>query len=343
MSLVSLFTGSFRNTFAASGVFIEDQPYEKGFAEHYKSHIRKHVDSFEELRQDALEVACRRARISTPICILILIAGILILQYENFSEFSCKLTGGIVFSSFVYAFLWVYMPIDKYKSYIKDDIFPAIISFFGDYKYSPYCPNRVYKFRDHGIVPDYEIEESEDSICGNYDGVNIDLFETELEVKKRSKSRDSYVSVFKGIVIHLSMNKNFSGKTIVKRDGGAISNFLKNNFASNDLQNVKLEDPRFEKIFEVYSSDQVEARYLLTTSFMERLMELNNCYGGEGVECSFHKDKLLVMIPVKRDLFEPGSIYQAEDFVDDAKSLLKEINLIFKIIDILKLNQNIGL
>ena len=36
-------------------------------------------------------------------------------------------------------------------------------------------------------------------------------------------------------------------------------------------------------------------------------------------------------------MFEPGSIYEPEDFIDDSKSLLKELNLIFSIIDQLKL------
>ena len=42
-------------------------------------------------------------------------------------------------------------------------------------------------------------------------------------------------------------------------------------------------------------------------------------------------------------MFEPGSIHEREDFIDDAKSLLSEMQSIFQIIDTLKLNQNIGL
>ena len=49
------------------------------------------------------------------------------------------------------------------------------------------------------------------------------------------------------------------------------------------------------------------------------------------------------MIPIKQDMFEPGSIFEPEDFVDDSKSLLKELNLIFGIVDILKLNMKINL
>ena len=49
------------------------------------------------------------------------------------------------------------------------------------------------------------------------------------------------------------------------------------------------------------------------------------------------------MIPIKKDMFEPGSIFEPEDFIDDSKNLLKELNLIFNIIDQPKLNMNINL
>mgnify|MGYP001230305973 FL=1 len=50
-----------------------------------------------------------------------------------------------------------------------------------------------------------------------------------------------------------------------------------------------------------------------------------------------------MMIPIKKNMFEPGSIYEPEDFIDDSKNLLKELNLIFNIIDQLKLNMKINL
>ncbi len=96
-------------------------------------------------------------------------------------------------------------------------------------------------------------------------------------------------------------------------------------------------------MFEVYSDDQVEARYLLTVTFIERLKELVENFGGKSIQCCFYNNKLLMMIPIEKDLFETGSIYEAEDFIDDSKSLLKELSLIFNIIDTLKLNMKINL
>jgi len=40
------------------------------------------------------------------------------------------------------------------------------------------------------------------------------------------------------------------------------------------MKRVGLVDPVFEKIFEAYGTDQVEARYLLTPTFMQRLVRL---------------------------------------------------------------------
>jgi hypothetical protein len=42
-------------------------------------------------------------------------------------------------------------------------------------------------------------------------------------------------------------------------------------------------------------------------------------------------------------MFEPGPITKPEDFIDDSKNLLKEINSIFNICDTLKLDVNTGL
>ena len=109
------------------------------------------------------------------------------------------------------------------------------------------------------------------------------------------------------------------------------------------MDKVTLEDPIFEKKFDVYSTDQIEARYLLTTSFMERLLELSSSYGDSDLQCSFYNDRLLLMIASRKNHFETGSIFQPADFTDDINIILRDMSTIFKIIDDLKLYQRSGL
>ena len=240
-------------------------------------------------------------------------------------------------------------PLRDYHGSIKDDIFPAILSFLDGFKYTPKVYETWYmtKFKEFDIIPSYENENNEDHIQGKYKGVNISLCESHLMNKKEE-------TLFKGIVISLDIHKYFKGKTVVRKDFGSVGNLvgktyrrsaeiLKGSSRFSELTSVRLEDPRFEKEFEVFSTDQVEARYLLTTSFMERLLELRDKLFIQKIECSFYKNILLMMISTKKDMFEPGSIFEPADFVDDVRSLLIEMNLIFEIIDILKLDVDIGL
>ena len=61
------------------------------------------------------------------------------------------------------------------------------------------------------------------------------------------------ITVFKGLTIILSMNKSFHGKTLVKKDPNTFGKLFEK--IPNGLENVKLEEPAFENLFEVYSSD----------------------------------------------------------------------------------------
>jgi hypothetical protein len=341
LSIFSLITGNFQTFKDLENVFIEQESYEKGFAKHYHKHLKEHVVSFEERRLQALKKACRRTRISIPLLILAIALAFFILRSYELDGESVKSLLYSVVGLFILAGWWILKSLKKYNTSIKSIIFPKIISFIGDFKYSAQCSATVAQMKNSDIVPKHTIENNEDKIVGEYKDVKINLFESHLKIEQRSKNTTNYKTVFKGMVITLSMNKNFNGKTVVKRDKGAFGNWFK--AKSTKLSNVKLEDPNFEKIFEVYSSDQIEARYLLTTSFMERLSQLKDSFEGKGLECSFYDNKLLIMIPVKKNLFEPGSIYEVEDFVDDSKKLLKEMNDIFQIIDILRLDYNIGL
>ena len=76
------------------------------------------------------------------------------------------------------------------------------------------------------------------------------------------------------------------------------------------MQTVKLESTNFEKRFNVFSKNQVEARYLLTPTFIEKFTRLYTAFGTNKAKCSFYKDfsgneRIMFAISTKRDLFEP--------------------------------------
>ena len=323
--------------------FPEEKDYEIGFSDHYNKYLKDKVERFEENRISTLKEA--RKRLIIWLFYIFFTSFIVYFLYKNFLELNRDIvafTTLILVSIGVAApFFWIFSPIWSYEENIKKEIFPNVLNFFGDFKYHIETKKSVKEYYATELIPKHDTEIAEDHITGTYKDIKVDLFETKLSKDSDENSSTTLNTVFDGIIVELSMNKSFSGKTVIKKDIGTVGNWFINK--STSLKKVKLEDPIFEKMFEVYSDDQVEARYLLTVTFIERLKELVENFGGKSIQCCFYNNKLLMMIPIEKDLFETGSIYEAEDFIDDSKSLLKELSLIFNIIDTLKLNMKINL
>ena len=98
------------------------------------------------------------------------------------------------------------------------------------------------------------------------------------------------------------------------------------------------QDVKFNEIYEVSSTDQIEARYLITTAFMNRLLEQKNF-----ISVSFEYGNVNIALHCSYiDWFEIPISKRADD-INTYKVIISEIVQIIKIIDSLKLEQKIGL
>ncbi len=96
--------------------------------------------------------------------------------------------------------------------------------------------------------------------------------ETDNDGHTTTRTEEHWRDIFKGLFFSADFNKQFNGCTLVRAGKAGILSGLFGNL-------VKLEDPRFSQQFKVYSSDQIEARYLLTPRMMERLLDLKDSLG----------------------------------------------------------------
>ena len=321
--------------------YVESEPYEEGFAEHYRTRLLPRVKNYEKKRIKALNVARIRCLKSIPIIIVLL--GI-ILAISN-SDVLRKNTINIFLISvgiISVIVVFIYSSINKYKTSIKGNIFPRILEFAGDFVYKPNYSAPFAQYKKYDILPPFDppASFSEDYVKGTYNNVNIEFFEARLIRGANSKIKKP---VFNGVIAKISVNKKFSSKTIIRPDKGSFGDWVSGRKLPENQEVVRLEDPVFDKLFNVYSNDQIEARYLLTTTFMERLIEVEKAFGSQKIECSFYKQSLVMAIHLKKDWFEPGPITEIEDFQDDSKNLLADINSIFNICDTLQMDSEIRL
>lgn len=312
------------------------------FTAHYQTHIQPKIADFEEKRLRHLQKLRKRLMIAVPLFPLLLAAQLSLHMMLGANNAHDAVLG---ISLMIYAGLgwWSWGPIRDYKSAIKSDIFPLIFKYFDRgsdwFEYSEEGKLSVAELEPSGIIPSYDRAHLEDYVEGYYKEVALELEEAKLTETRGSGKNRRTVTTFKGLFIRLSMNKNFNGHTLLKRDRGAIGNWLGSKFANGGKERVALEDPEFEKKFEVYSTDQVEARYLLTTSFMERLLQLSRIFDNAALQAAFYDNCLLLLIPSREDRFETSSIFSPATFEEDIRTILAEMEQIFQIIEILKLYQ----
>lgn len=143
------------------------------------------------------------------------------------------------------------------------------------------------------------------------------------------------------IFVETKINKKIEQEIFVKsKEGLSISN-LKN----KDI--VSLEDPLFNNSFNTYADNQIEARYILTPSFMTRLLNYkksHDCKVDVIVSNKVKEDaNIFLYFSTKKDWF---SCSIEEDFLDNPRpfyGILQEIKQIAEVIDALKLDQDIGM
>lgn len=125
------------------------------------------------------------------------------------------------------------------------------------------------------------------------------------------KSETKYEEVFKGVLYVSDFNKNFSGKTLIYPDfmrnvfGGVIGEMVNKVAMLGEKKLVKLENIEFEREFAVYSTDQVEARYILSPLLMERMLELKKQFK-TNMLFSFNESKMIIALPNPGNIFNPN-------------------------------------
>ncbi len=187
-------------------------------------------------------------------------------------------------------------------------------------------------FRERRLIGGYDTAKRYDHLQGMVHGSGFSLFQATLRKHRRdSKGRRRTVTVFRGQLIRIGFPRKFHGVTLVLRDAG-LFNFALG--AGSDLKRVGLVDPAFEKTFEVFGSDQVEARYLLTPTFMERLLKLEQIFQGGKIRAAFARGELLIAIEGD-DLFKPGSMFRPMAQKDRALAMRDDLMAIRALIDAL--------
>lgn len=248
-----------------------------------------------------------------------------------------KAIGGLSFIAFTCLYRWVTSPKREYIKSYKEKIMPHLARMACGLEYSFKGCMPMDRIKPSKIIPSYDKIESEDCFTGTHKGVDLVFNELHLSEMRGSGKNRRRVTTFKGLSILLSMKKRkFLGHTIVVNDQGGMGTWFTEKTKS--LTRANLVDPVFEKEFNVYTNDQVEARYLIDPIVMQKLVDLCSHYQGDSLSAAYFESQMLILIASKNNFFEPPSIYEEAVDIGALRMLRSEINHILSIIDYLDIS-----
>lgn len=192
---------------------------------------------------------------------------------------------------------------------------------------------------------DHNIYVGDDYIWGKIGETKIEFSEIFSAYSSKSSTYSSTYShlIFKGLFFIADFNKSFTGRIVVLPDKaerflGRLGSKLQST-SRNHGQLIRLEDNEFEKYFVVYGDDQITARYVLSTSLMNRIVDFKK-KTGRNIHFSFVDSKFYLAIPCPKALFEPKLYKTLLDF-NPIKEYFEDLQLAMEIVDDLNLNTRI--
>lgn len=221
---------------------------------------------------------------------------------------------------------WGYMPISKAKKTIKIGINSAIARHFGIAYEHEVDPGAEYSAaRQYALIPGCDRDNFEDRWFGTLEGHDFNLYEAHLEERRGSGKNRRWVTVFRGAIIAMEFGRDFHSTTLLQRRGkhkkwfglGGRADHV--NFKGHRLDYVDQVHPDFEDVFEVWSDDQVEARYIVHPSYVEHLLALEKAFHGKAVRALFKAGEVVIAVQ-SGNLFESGSMDANEDHIRVAEA-----------------------
>ncbi len=302
----------------------------------------------------------------------------------QFLSFPLALVSGIIifvtFWAIIFSpFLFFIMQSDtqkKFKNLVKEKCLIPLLQIFGDIHKSDKFPDKEY-LKKSDLFYSLKDLTYDDNFEGTHNGVKFHITEVDMEtyrgvvisfssnkkiaspvtITKKNTStsvatqkRSSFLFLIYIIILAIAPIMISRGNNMMQLHLFMLPVYIFSvilmvkNIMKNKKEIVNLEKTSFNKTYDVQTNDQVEARYLLTPAFMERLENLKTAFNSNQIECAFYDDKVIFAIKTKKDLFELVENIQTP--LQDSKRItqfMEEIATTYEMIDYFKLDQKTGL
>jgi hypothetical protein len=315
------------------------------FENFYNQSLFREMEALDERRKKVLKRLLSIISGTGAGMLLSVLAAIYLVSPEKDQHFILVFVAPVVIL-LLGVLVWSVYGRDKYfVADFKRQLIEPIIHFISpDLTYQPNNFIGIDSFeRSRLFMTSIDRYNGDDYVFGQIDKTQFWFSEVKAEYKTTtSKGQTQWHTIFKGLFFVADFNKHFEGSTVVlpnRLGRGSLARILQKMNLTRREKLIKLEDPEFNKYFVVYGDDQIESRYVLSPSLMQRLIDFRKKQGNP-LHISFVSSFLFLAIGYTKDLFEP-SYFKSLTHFETVKPYFEDISLAVGIVEDLNLNTRI--
>lgn len=180
--------------------------------------------------------------------------------------------------------------------------------------------------------------ESSDLYSGTYKDVDFECSDVLIQEISSDSDGGTYTTTyFMGQWYVIEFNKEFQGEFQVCEKKFRFSDLL----SIENIEQVKVEDEEFNKLFYIFSTNAHSVFYVLTPHIIEAIKEINNTIEGDLIFCFFNSKLHIGVLNYNDNFTSTFSVARKIDIEQEKEKIKKEVSPVIKFIDELRLDKKI--
>ena len=159
---------------------------------------------------------------------------------------------------------------DDYARLYLGRVLPLLAARFGNLSFRSPAQCDLQALTAERLFDDFDRAVSDIEFFGTHRGIAVSIVTLRLTLGSGEERR----VCFEGLLVEVTLPRHLHGTTAVIAGSGAFGQ-LRHWLTTSDRRQVNLEDSRFAASYDVWGTDQIASRALLTPAFMERLLALS--------------------------------------------------------------------
>ncbi len=176
------------------------------------------------------------------------------------------------------------------------------------------------------------------------------LIQTQTTTNSKGQTKRVDVTMFKGILFVADFHKSFDGMTTLHAENVLTNSFIGKMMVSpirkvmRDLNvgetrlSIDLESEAFNEAFEILTTNEIEARYLLSSNMMERILAFRERHK-QKIEISFVDSLICISMNTNKNYFELKM--NGKDLEKELQHIYEDLLFFFGTIEAFDLNTRI--